>query len=420
MKPLIARLLHRTGARLPHTRLILAAGAWALSWLLASAVETAPPTTNAAPSAAAAPAPAPDNTPHELKPGELRLNFRNAPIDLVLNYLSDAAGFIIQLNTPVRGKLDVWSSQPVTRDEAVDILNGVLNRNGYAAVRNGRQLTVMSREDALRADIPVRVSTDPQSIPKSDEIATLIIPVRFVEAEQLLKDISPLVSPHATVLANAAGNSIVVTDTQANIHHLAEIIKAIDTGAEDVTEVRVYHLSHHDPQEIAMLLNNLYSDSSGSTAAQAPFRFGGIGALFGNRGMGNPSAQANAAGGSSQTDRIKKRTRVTAVADPRTASVVVSASRDMSEQIGRMIEQLDQESPKVAHVSVIHLENADPQQVQQVLQDMFQNTTGARSTTQTSPLQNRVQQSTSSSSSSSGLTGSGMGNPRSGSSVPSF
>ena len=92
----------------------------------------------------------------------------------------------------------------------------------------------------------------------------------------------------------------------------------------------------------------------------------------------------------------------------------------MSEQIGRMIEQLDQESPKVAHVSVIHLENADPQQVQQVLQDMFQNTTGARSTTQTSPLQNRVQQSTSSSSSSSGLTGSGMGNPRSGSSVPSF
>ena len=41
--------------------------------------------------------------------------------------------------------------------------------------------------------------------------------------------IAPLVSVHATSIANAAGNSIVVTDIQANIRHLAEIIKAIDT-----------------------------------------------------------------------------------------------------------------------------------------------------------------------------------------------
>jgi hypothetical protein len=30
----------------------------------------------------------------------LYLNFHNAPIDLVLNYLSDAAGFIIEVDTP--------------------------------------------------------------------------------------------------------------------------------------------------------------------------------------------------------------------------------------------------------------------------------------------------------------------------------
>src|SRR5664280_2190687 len=32
---------------------------------------------------------------------ELRLNFRNAPLEMVLNYLSDAAGFIIVLDTKV-------------------------------------------------------------------------------------------------------------------------------------------------------------------------------------------------------------------------------------------------------------------------------------------------------------------------------
>jgi len=355
-------------------------------------------------------------------PGELLLNFRGAPIEMVLNHLSAAAGFIIQLNTPVHGTVDVWSKQLVTREEAVVLLNTVLNRNGYAAVRNGRLLTIMSVDDALHSDIPVRVSDDPESIAKTDEIMTLIIPVRFVEAEQLVKDLTPLVSAHANILANAAGNAIVVTDTQTNIRHLAEIIKAIDDSAEDMTELRVYHLKHHDPTEIAALLNNLFTDqSSSSSSAQAPFMFGGPGApgfFGGNRRNGGNIASS----GSSQSARIKQRARVVAVADPRTVSVVVSSSKDMAEQISGMITQLDQESPKVAHVSVIHLENADPQQVQQVLQDMFQSTTTTRSsTTQVSPLQNRIQQQNSSSSSSSSFgSSSSMGSLRSNSGLSSF
>ena len=363
-------------------------------------------------------------------PGELRLNFRGAPIELVLNYLSDAAGFIIQLNTPVHGTVDVWSKQPVSRDEAVNLLNTMLNRNGYAAIRNGRLLTIMSRDDALHGDIPVRVSNDPETIEKTDEIITLIIPVRFVEAEQLVKDLSPLVSTHATIIANAAGNLIVVTDTQANIRHLAEVVKAIDTSAENLTELHVYHLKHHDPVEIAALLNGLYSDQASTTGAQAPSRFGGpgifggpgfFGGFGGGRGggMGGETAASAGSAANSQSARIKQRARVVAVADPRTVSVVVSSSKDMAEQIGGMIEQLDQESTKVAHVSVIHLENADPQQVQQVLQDMFQSSASTRSSsTQVSPLQNRVQQQ--STTTSSGSSGSSMGTLRSNSGLSSF
>ena len=93
----------------------------------------------------------------------------------------------------------------------------------------------------------------------------------------------------------------------------------------------------------------------------------------------------------------------------------------MTDQIAEMIEQLDQDSPKVAHVSVIHLENSDPQQIQQVLQDMFQSSTSTRnSSTQVSPLQNRIQQNNNTSTTGSGLGNTGMGTSRSGSGVPSF
>ena len=91
-------------------------------------------------------------------------------------------------------------------------------------------------------------------------------------------------------------------------------------------------------------------------------------------------------------------------------------------QIAKMIDQLDQDSARIPRVSVVHLENADPQQVEQVLQDMFQTTQNSRSTqTQTSPLQQRIQQNAgTSTSSSSGLGGSGLGSSRSGLGGTSF
>jgi len=357
-----------------------------------------PPQTLVAPSSLTEfPAPAPATGSGG--PNELHLNFRNAPIEMVLNYLSDAAGFIIELDTPVRGRVDIWSNQAVTKDEAVELLNSVLNKNGYAVIRNGRTLRVMNHDDALHSDIPVHVSNEPDSIPKTDEIVTQIIPIRFVEAKQLISDLSPLVSSHATIIANEAGNSIVVTDTQANIRHLVEVIKAIDTSAEDVTEVRVFHLQYHDPVEVAGILTSLFADQNSGN--QTPIRFGGgrFGGGFGGCGgfvARMMAAQQGGGGGNNSNnsnDRIKKHARVVAVADQRSQSVVVTAAKDLMDQIGEMVDQLDHESPKISHVSVIHLENADPQEVQQVLQDMFQNgnTRNGRGGSQSSPLMTRSQ-----------------------------
>ena len=135
----------------------------------------------------------------------------------------------------------------VDQDEAVNLLNSVLTKNGYTAIRNGRTLTIVNKDEAKTKNIPVKQGSDPDGIPNNDEIVTQIIPVRFVEVVQLIKDLQPLVSTATTMTANEAGNSIVITDTQANIHRVAEIIHAIDMGAEDVTEVDVFQLQFADP-----------------------------------------------------------------------------------------------------------------------------------------------------------------------------
>ena len=193
---------------------------------------------------------------------ELRMNFRNAPLEMVLNYLSDAAGFIIVEDTPVHGNVSVISNHPMTRDEAVDLLNEVLNQNGYAAIRNDRTLTILDKNDAKTRNIPVKVSNDPETIPINDEIVTQVIPIRFVDAGDLVKDLSSFVSPEATVVANDAGNSIVITDTQSNIRHIVEIIKAIDSSAEAETEIRVFRLRYASPVDVANELSSIFPSST--------------------------------------------------------------------------------------------------------------------------------------------------------------
>ena len=317
---------------------------------------------------------------------DLRLNFRNAPLDMVLNYLSDAAGFIIMLDTPVHGNVSVISSQPMNRDAAVDLLNSVLNQNGYAAIRNGRILTILNKNDAKTRNIPVKIGNDPATIPNNDEIVTQIIPIRFVDAGDLVKDLSPFVSPQATVVANDQGNSIVITDTQSNIRHLMEIIKAIDNSAEAETEIRVFRLRYANPTDVATELGSVFPSSTSGSQAPVNFR-GGPGGFF-QRMM---AAQNN---NSSSNERIKKATQVTAVADARIQAVIVTAPKDMMDQIAEMMKDLDVASDRDQHVYVYQLKNADPQQVATVLQNMFQSSSSTRgtttSTTQNSPLQQRA------------------------------
>ena len=207
----------------------------------------------------------------------LVLNFRGAPLESVLDYLSDAAGFIIVIDTQVNGRVDLWSDRPVTKDEAVDLLNTVLNQNGYAAIRDGRKLTIMSKTDAKTRSIPVKTSNDPAAIPDNDEIATYIIPIRFVEARQLASDLSSFVSPQATIIANEAGNSIVVTDTQSNIRHLVLIIEAVDNSAEAETEIRVFRLQYANPTDVATELGNIFPSSGSGGNSQLPVQFRGGG-----------------------------------------------------------------------------------------------------------------------------------------------
>src|SRR6185503_16074901 len=106
----------------------------------------------------------------------------------------------------------------------------------YAAIQQGRVLKIVSRDKAKTANIPVRTGSDPTKIEATDELITQVIPLRSTDAMQLKNDLAPMISPEASFSANASSNSLIITDTSANIKRVVEIVHAMDaseSGAGD-------------------------------------------------------------------------------------------------------------------------------------------------------------------------------------------
>ena len=379
--------------------LTLAGGALVHAQAPAAAAPDAPPAPESAPAATERPA-------RDTSAG-LRFNFRGAPLETVLNYLSEAAGFVIVLETPVRGTIDMWSAQPVSRPEAVQLLNLAINKSGYTATLKGRTLVVSSKEEARKRAIPIRTGNDPRQIPDNAELVMQIIPLERIDATQAATDLATLLPNSATITANVDSNSLVVTDTQSNVRHIVELLAALDGSAGSVASMRVFQLKNSDPQEMAALINNIFgggqSGARSGTSQMPGFGgfpgFGGgpgaaIAAMAAARGAGGPGGRGSSASssrGSRSSGGSSRGTPVVAVADPRTYSVIVSASKETLEDVDGIVRQLDASTARKQKVFVYSLEHGDVKQVESVLRNLFQGsnvrTTGSQ---EVDPLSTRA------------------------------
>jgi type II secretory pathway component GspD/PulD (secretin) len=212
---------------------------------------------------------------------------------------------------------------------------------------------------------------------------------------------------------NAANKAVFVSDDQMNavvasappdyFPMITNVVERLDKPSEDITMIKLFHLKHADPQETADLLTSLFPDESNNNNQN-------------NRSMGArfmPPWMQQQTPVSTKSERMTRQTLVRAVPDPRTASLVVTASKDQMEQISGMIEELDNDPAMMQHVHAFYLNNADPVTAQAAMTALFAGQTTKPTTTQNaSALQTRetsAAQSQTTTSSTSGFGASGAG-----------
>ena len=328
------------------------------------------------------------NAPADFPPGQgLRMQFRDVSLDLVLGYLSRAAGWTIHTapGVSVAGKVDIWSAQPASKEEAFQLLQQMLNEHSYTAIRegSGRAFTIFTTEQARRRDVPVNIATNYLTIPRTAELVTEIIPVRSLNVVQLAKDLGPLLDTPLT--AQESGNSLIMNDTQINVRRITQIVKALDSVSTSINSLRVFPLIYADAKTVSGLIKDLFPSANAST--QGGNNSGGrqnLGGFMGPGGPGgpgggfNPFGGGNASGGNTSEGHTPS-AKVASVADDHSNSVIVSAPDDLMAMVADLIKSLDVNIEDVTAVRAFKLQNADPGEMVDLLASLYPDTTTSTS-----------------------------------------
>lgn len=268
----------------------------------------------------------------------ISVNFDQVDIRTVLKTIGDITGINFVVDEKVSGTVTVMSPTKIRLADLYDFLESILEVQGYAAVPAQGLVKIVPKAEAAKGNLQVRIGSDPAEIPKTDSVVTQIIPLSYADAAEVSHIVQPLLAADSQMAIYPRTNSIVITDTSSNIHHLARIIQALDvTGSKE--ETFVFTLEFASAQVLGEQITRIMQKGKGASAQAAR-----------NRSV-------------PQID-----TGVKILPDVRTNSLIVVANAQDAETIRRLIEQLDIQRPVgTDNVHVVYLQNAQSKEVAQSL-----------------------------------------------------
>lgn len=112
-------------------------------WPATPAANVAPASTSMQPAAqSSTPPPNSERLKENPCPKSFPFNYKDAEFETIFAFVSAKTGFIIVHDGPIGGRVSIESAEPVTPEEAIELLKAVLRTYGYNLVRTGRVLEI--------------------------------------------------------------------------------------------------------------------------------------------------------------------------------------------------------------------------------------------------------------------------------------
>jgi len=330
---------------------------------------------------AAAPAAAPQE--EMIAPGTI--NFEGVDVNQVLDVYAQLVNRTLLRATLPQASITLKTQTPLTRTEAIEALKSVLGMNNITLIDVGDKFVkVSSTQDANGQGGPIDTSST-TNLPELGSYVTHVVQLRYVKPSEMLPIIQPFAKLQNSILPIDSNGILVLRDFAENVKRMLEMIDRIDVSipAEYISEV--IPIRYAQAEDIANALNSLggsggstvsFGSSTGASTVSglhgaSSGGFGGVGGgaggAYGSQGaygssssfgMGRPTANGTPATGSSfqsrlnsiigkaggaggDKDNIQVFGQAKIIADSRSNSLLIFATKGDLVRIKHVIDQLD-------------------------------------------------------------------------------
>ncbi|MDT8440024.1 MAG: type II secretion system secretin GspD [Desulfuromonadales bacterium] len=195
--------------------------------------------------------------------GRVALDFKDVELTDLIQTISELTGGNFLYDESVKGKVTIISPESMTLDEAYQLFLTVLNVKGYTVVPSGKVNKIVPLKDAKSSNLPTLTRER-----TGEQVVTRVFRLQHLDAAVVAPTVLiPLVPSTSLVTAYPPGNSLIITDTAANIERLARIIRELDQPDSD-SSIEIIPLENSSAEDLAKILNEIMAQSLPQTVAR--------------------------------------------------------------------------------------------------------------------------------------------------------
>lgn len=169
------------------------------------------------------------------------------------------------LDRNVTGKVQIISPKKVTKEEAYQAFLSALNMLNLTTVETGKVIKVMKVRNAVKGNLKTYLGSS--WAPRTDEIITQIIPLKYIDAKQVQTTLSRIVSTNS-MIAYEPTNTLIISESGYKVRRVLEILELLDVQTQQ-PKVLIVPIKYSDPKSIADKVNEILRTSSGASSKKS-------------------------------------------------------------------------------------------------------------------------------------------------------
>lgn len=193
----------------------------------------------------------------------VQLQYPNSDVQDVLHLYEQLTGKKLVMDNFVTGKVSIFITNKVPKEEAIRIIEINLLLNGYSLVPAEGDIVKVIGTGKNPRGTGVPIISDESEIPEGDHVITFLFKLRYADPQELVQALGQYLSPpspYTSFLALPKAGAVLITENSSVLRTLARIINQIDAPPAEVVSEFI-KLERADATKVVDMLKDVFEKS---------------------------------------------------------------------------------------------------------------------------------------------------------------